>query len=253
MRRRQHHLIELAAGRLLLFVRAICIGRLRFGSGFALLQRGDEHGARREHQPCRNRHMTLADMRLAFEGGQRPRGLYGEDRSIERGDAERERGAAQCFDGLIARNHLRQPLARHRDLIARDLRRQLSAAHTVQLHMEGEPVEQGRGRMLLTVDALIKRHHAEPRRESARQPVALEHDLAAVHGARDPRRGRGRQALGERDQQHAAIDFGEQATLGDRPAGPQRRREVEPTQQAVVGDMRRQPADRRAGRQEAAQ
>ena len=87
-----------------------------------------------------------------------------------------------------------------------------------KLHMKGQAVHEA-GWGLLAFDALIQRHNAEPR---VRQPVRR-HDSAAVQHRRQSRRRPGRQALGHRQQQHAAVGLGQQAALGDRPAGGERR------------------------------
>ena len=84
---------------------------------------------------------------------------------------------------------------------------------------------------------------ASPSRSSSTSPASS----TAARRAAVPRR----QPLRHGQQQHAAVGLGQEAALGDRPARAQGGGEIEPAQQATVGDCERQPAQRRCRRQRA--
>ena len=90
----------------------------------------------------------------------------------------------------------------------------------------------------------VSKRMARPSRSSTTSP-RIEH-------RGEPRGGAAGHALGHRRDQHAAINVGEQALLGHRPPGRQRGGEIEPAEQAGVGDVQRQPAHRHLGRQQLA-
>ena len=62
--------------------------------------------------------------------------------------------------------------------------------------------------------------------------------------------GSGGQALRHGEQDHAAMGRGEQAALGNRASRGQCRGKVEPTQQPIIGNVRRHPPQRGIADQE---
>ena len=105
--------------------------------------------------------------------------------------------------------------------------------------MKSETIAE-RCRRKLVVEPFVQRDHAEPGRHPQRKPVALDERLPRIHRGGDMHRRRGRQPLRHRHHEHAAVGFRQQAAFGNRPSGEQGRVEVEPAEQASVGNVQRQ-------------
>ncbi len=121
----------------------------------------------------------------------------------------------------------------------------VAVADGVDVEVEGEPLEQGLGRTFV-VDAFVQCDEDEAGLQPFGHAVAFDTDRAVLKRACQSRGDAGVQPLGHRCDQDAAVCLGQQSLLQDPLARPQRRREIEPAQQAVVADAGRKPTPRRA-------
>jgi hypothetical protein len=116
-----------------------------------------------------------------------------------------------------------------------------------EVEAEGQAIGQGLGNPGVVALPFVEEDEADPRRRPRGQPVALRPDLAGVQGGGEAGGGAGREALRHRHDHAPAIRLGQEAGLGDGAPGGQGRGEVEPAEEAVVGDARRHPAEGPAG------
>ncbi len=245
----EHALLERTIRDLLLVrvlvLRCVVVVGRRFGRlwGNRVVARRQPRRAGRENQASGQFEVRLTDRVAAIQrriGACRPQR---QQRRAQRSDAERKRGRAQNFDLVVLDDHPRQAGARRDDGVGVDpdgcalLSLDIAQRQRLQVEHDRQPVDQGSGRRRIVTLAFVESDHAEPGRRLQRRAVALEAHLAAVHHRRQPSRHLGRQALGHRHQQNAAIAVGQQAALGDRPTCLQRGGQIEPAQQAAVGDV----------------
>ncbi len=170
-------------------------------------------------------------------------------RRAERDDPERGSRVADGFDLFSACLEGRQSLARRDDFLA--IHRKLIGRpdrYLIQVDMKSETIAD-RYRRQLIFEPFVQRDHAEPGRHPQRKPVTLDDRLPRIHRGGDMYGRRGRQPFRHRHHEHPAIGFRQQPAFGHRPSGEQGRVEVEPTEQASIGNMQRQMFQRLRDRQ----
>ena len=107
------------------------------------------------------------------------------------------------------------------------------------LHVQQEPIGEGRCAALVGVHALVEGDHAEPGLDGLGHAFARQAQAPVVEHRRELSDLGARQLFDQGQQDHAAVGFREQAPGGDGPPPREGRGEVEATEQAVVADAER--------------
>ncbi|GJE69217.1 hypothetical protein CHKEEEPN_0740 [Methylorubrum podarium] len=232
-------------GRSLRLLRRLRLWRLVRRFRFAGRRSGQTRRPRGEHEAGGLDQVGL--VRLRAPGLQRDQtgDPEGEERRPQRGNAEGVRDGAEGGDrvvhGLPARPLGRRP-ALPSGLVPAG-RGGRAQAHAGEVDAQRQPVGEGL-RDGLVLLPLVEQHEAEPGRQPRGETVPLQRQRSGIEGAREPGDGAALQPLGHRHEHGPAIGLRQQSALDHRPAGAQRRGQVEAADQPVVGDARRHPAHR---------
>ena len=97
----------------------------------------------------------------------------------------------------------------------------IGAGNRLKIDIERHAIAQRRGGPLI-IEPLVEGNQAKGRCNPLRQTVALDDEFAAVQDGIQMRDRRGRQPFSHCREQNAAIDFGQQPTLDQRPPRLQR-------------------------------
>ena len=198
----QHDVVERRVARLdvaRLDVARLGIGRVgavaRIGRGIGRLGRrrgrGQDRGARRQHQPAGERHVRLIHRLAPGQGGGGARHAKCQQRRPQRVDAERQRRRAERHHRILTGRHASQARPRRRDVGGPAKRIACVAqAQAGEVQVQRQAVEQRWRRPFIVRHALIERDHADPRRAGRGEAVARQHHRALVEHPGQPRRAR---------------------------------------------------------------
>ena len=185
--------------------------------------------------------MLILHALAAVQCRDRPRRPDRKQGRPHRHHAERERRGAQRLEQGIVERNARQLLAcrAHGFDVELGQLQQVAQREVIELEPQRQPLEQrGRGSLVLGA-AFVERHHEEARGRPRRDAVALDDHLARVQGRSHARRQQRAGTLGAGNDHQPAVGLGQQAAFGHRPAGAQRRHEIEPAEQAVIVHVHR--------------